>query len=308
MNITDLETFVSVLDHGSIVGASAALHLTQSAVSRRIQNLEDALGVPLLDRQMRPLRPTRAGSETYSFAKPVLSSVQDLKTAVMLNGETSGDLRFGMSRALGDMTLVAPIRCVRSQFPKVRIRLFVQWAGTLLDQLVGGALDAAVITLPEEKAPPSSVASELIAMEAIVILAGKSTKLSQPPTLEEISSHSWLLNPPACGMRQILETAFRQRGLPLSCAAESEGYDLKFTLIADGVGLGLVMPQIYRTSQLRKSLKIVKVKDFAPKMNVWLLHSKHLGRLAPAVQCLRDSIQKSLKASNAERGNKLLTA
>jgi hypothetical protein len=39
-------------------------------------------------------------------------------------------------------------------------------------------------------------------------------------------------------MRQILETAFRQRGLPLSCAVESEGYDLKFALIADGVGLG----------------------------------------------------------------------
>jgi DNA-binding transcriptional LysR family regulator len=50
MNSTDLEASVSVLDHGSIVRASAALHLTQSAVSRRIQNLEDVLGVPLLDR------------------------------------------------------------------------------------------------------------------------------------------------------------------------------------------------------------------------------------------------------------------
>jgi DNA-binding transcriptional LysR family regulator len=301
MNFTDLEALVSVLDHGSIVGASAALHLTQSAVSRRIQNLEDVLGVPLLDRQMRPLQPTRAGSETYSFAKPVLSSVRDLKTAVMLNGETSGDLRFGMSRALGDMTLVAPIRSVRSQFPKVRLQLFVQWSGALLDQLVGGALDAAVINLPEEKAPPSSLASELIATEAIVIVAGKSTRLSQPSTLEEISSHSWLLNPQACGIRQILETAFRQRGLPLSCAVESEGYDLKLSLIADGVGLGLVMQQLHRTSSLRKNLKIVKVKDFAPKVNVWLLHSKHLGRLASAVQCLRDSVQKSLKAGTPKK-------
>ena len=48
MNLADLEAFVSVIDHGSIVGASAALHLTQSAVTRRIQNLEDVLGVPLL--------------------------------------------------------------------------------------------------------------------------------------------------------------------------------------------------------------------------------------------------------------------
>src|SRR5271155_1901807 len=75
MNLIDLEAFVSVVDHGSIVAAAAALHLTQSAVTRRVQNLEDALGSPLLDRQIRPLQPTLAGQETYAFAKPVLSSV-----------------------------------------------------------------------------------------------------------------------------------------------------------------------------------------------------------------------------------------
>lgn len=81
MNLIDLEAFVAVVDHGSVVAASAILHLTQSAVTRRIQNLEDSLGVQLLDRQNRPLQPTRAGRETYEFAKPVLSSVRDLKSA-----------------------------------------------------------------------------------------------------------------------------------------------------------------------------------------------------------------------------------
>jgi len=57
MNLIDLEAFVSVVDRGSIVAAAAGLHLTQSAVTRRIQNLEDALGTPLLDRQTRPLQP-----------------------------------------------------------------------------------------------------------------------------------------------------------------------------------------------------------------------------------------------------------
>ncbi len=87
MNLIDLEAFVSVADHSSIVAAAAALHLTQSAVTRRIQNLEDAPGMPLLDRQTRPMQLTRAGQETYEFAKPVLSSVNDLKTGIM-NGES----------------------------------------------------------------------------------------------------------------------------------------------------------------------------------------------------------------------------
>jgi hypothetical protein len=129
MNLIDLEAFVSVVDHGSVVAAAAGLHLTQSAVTRRIQNLEDALGTPLLDRQTRPLQPTRAGQETYEFAKPVLSSVNDLKTGIMQGGEPSGDFRFGMSRALGDLAIGAPIRCLRADFPKVQIQAFVQWRG-----------------------------------------------------------------------------------------------------------------------------------------------------------------------------------
>src|ERR1700720_4516678 len=128
MNLIDLEAFVAVVDHGSVVAASAGLHLPQSAVTRRIQNLEDALGVPLLDRQNRPLQPTRAGRETYEFAKPVLSSVNDLKSGIMHGGEPSGDFRFGMSRSLGDLAIGSPVRRLSADFPKLRIQAFVQWS------------------------------------------------------------------------------------------------------------------------------------------------------------------------------------
>ena len=135
MNLIDLEAFVSVVDHGSVVAAAAGLHLTQSAVTRRIQNLEDVLGLPLLDRTTRPLLPTRAGQETYEFAKPVLSSVNDLKAGILHGGVPSGDFRFGVSRALGDLAVGSPIRCLRTEFPKVQIQAFVQWSFVLLERL-----------------------------------------------------------------------------------------------------------------------------------------------------------------------------
>src|SRR5580693_7484457 len=150
MNLIDLEAFVSVVDRGSIVAAAAHLHLTQSAVTRRIQNLEDVLGTPLLDRHTRPLQPTRAGRETYEFAKPVLSSVSDLKTGIMHGGEPSGSFRFGMSRWLGDLAIGLPIRCLRVDFPKVQIQAFVQWSTVLLERLADRTLDCAVVLLPEE--------------------------------------------------------------------------------------------------------------------------------------------------------------
>jgi len=162
MNLIDLEAFVAVVDHGSVVAASTVLHLTQSAVTRRIQNLEDSLGGPLLDRQNRPLQPTRAGRETYEFAKPVLSSVGDLKSAIVHNGEPAGDFRFGVSRSLGDLALTHSIGHLREGYPKLRLQAFAQWSTPLLERLVDSTLDAAVVFLPEEGAPPGSVDGELL--------------------------------------------------------------------------------------------------------------------------------------------------
>jgi DNA-binding transcriptional LysR family regulator len=296
MNLIDLEAFVSVVDHGSVVAAAAGLHLTQSAVTRRIQNLEDALGSPLLDRKTRPLQPTRAGQETYAFAKPVLSSVNDLKTGIMHGGEPSGDFRFGMSRSLGDLAIGFPIRCLRADLPKVRIHAFVQWSGVLIDRLATRALDCAVVLLPEGSTPPASLMSECIGAVPLTIVAAKSTRLSQPATLEELASNPWVLNPHGCSARQFLEAAFLQRGLPFISSVEAEGYELQLSLISDGVGLGLVMPQVLQSSALRKRLKPVTVKGLSLTQNVWVLHSKHIGRLASAVRCVRDSVKEQLRA------------
>jgi DNA-binding transcriptional LysR family regulator len=295
MNLIDLEAFVSVVDRRSIVAAAAHLHLTQSAVTRRIQNLEDALGSPLLDRQTRPLRPTRAGQETYEFAKPVLSSVNDLKTGIMHGGEPSGDFRFGMSRSLGDLAIGVPIRRLRADLPKVRIQAFVQWSGVLLERLATRALDCAVVLLPEGSTPPSSLMSECIGAVPFTIVAAKSTRLSKPATLEELASNAWVLNPHGCSARQLLESTFLQRGLPFVSAVEAEGYELHLSLVSDGVGLGLVMPQVIQSSALRKRIKAVTVKGFSPIQNVWILHSKHIGRLAPAVRCVREAVEQQLR-------------
>src|ERR1700689_3811672 len=195
MNLIDLEAFVSVVDPGSIVAAAAHLHLTPSAVTRRSQNLEDVVWFPLLDRQTRPLQPSRSGQETYEFAKPVLSSVNDLKTGIMHGGEPSGDFRFGMSRSLGDLAIGAPIRCLRADLPKIRIQAFVQWSSVLLERLATRALDCAVVLLPEGTIPPASLMSECLGAVPFTIVAAKTTRLSKPSTLEELAPNAWILNP-----------------------------------------------------------------------------------------------------------------
>ena len=85
-----------------------------------------------------------------------------------------------------------------------------------------------------------------------------------------------------------------KHGLSFDSAVEAEGFDLQFSLIAEGIGLGLAMPEALNYSAFRKSVKILKVKDFLPKQSIWLVHSRHIGRMIPAVHCLRDAVQQSL--------------
>jgi DNA-binding transcriptional LysR family regulator len=136
--------------------------------------------------------------------------------------------------------------------------------------------------------------SECLGTEPFAIVAAKAKRFSQPATLQELSSNVWILNPHGCGARQQLEVALRQRGLPFVSAVEAEGYELQLSLISEGVGLGLVMPQVFYSSSLRGHMKLVKAKDFSPMQNVWLLHSRHVGRLAPAVRCVRDAVKQQL--------------
>jgi DNA-binding transcriptional LysR family regulator len=296
MNLIDLEAFVSVVDYGSIVRAAAALHLTQSAVTRRVQNLEDALGVPLLDRQSRPLKPTHAGVGAYDFARPVLSSVSDLKAAIIHDGEPSGDFRFGMSRGLGDLAFASPVRSLRMEFPKIKLRAYVQWGHLLLERLANRSLDAAVVLLPQETQPPANLNAEQLGTRRLQVIAGKSMKLPANVSLEELSAYPWVLNPHGCATRRALEQALQQHGLPFECSVEAEGHELQFSLIAEGLGLGATMPDVLQVSGFRNEIKILKVKEFLVPHRIWLLSSKHVGRLAPVLRCLKVAVQKTLAA------------
>jgi DNA-binding transcriptional LysR family regulator len=92
-----------------------------------------------------------------------------------------------------------------------------------------------------------------------------------------------------------VESALVTRGLPFDVAVEAEGFDLQMSLVSQGIGLALVMPQVLRASSFRKDLRVIKVNEFLPEQTIWIVHSRHIGRLAPVVRTLRDCVRESLR-------------
>src|ERR1700716_574805 len=94
ITLHQLRTFRAVADHLSFSAAAAILHLSQPSVSYQVKELEEAMGVSLLDRIGKRVRLTQAGSILYEYARQILNLVDEASVAIEeLRGLERGSLR-----------------------------------------------------------------------------------------------------------------------------------------------------------------------------------------------------------------------
>ncbi|WP_353189875.1 LysR family transcriptional regulator [Pandoraea pnomenusa] len=301
MNTHDLQAFVAVVESESMVQASEKLFLTQPGLTRRVQNLEKMLGMELLDRQSKPLKPTAAGNEVYALARNVLRAVDDLMALASPDNEPTGEFKIGVPPFLSELALAQPVDRLRSAFPKLTLRVTAGWSPGLLQSLERAKVDAAVVLLPEHVPLPEGMQATLLAHKPTVVVAPRAFKLPKAPTtLAELSGHPWVLNQDGCGMRSALSRAVAAAGLPFNVAVEAFGSELQLSLVARGMGVGLAAPEVLARSPYRKSLQVLDVTDFKSRLNVWLVHGALPKRLAQPVALMRDALIDELKNDTAD--------
>jgi len=291
MNIPDLEAFLAVVETGSIVAASARLHLTQPAVSRRVQSLEVRLGVALLDRQSKPLKPTADGKEVYERGRRVIGSVADLVASVAPDGAPSGDLRLGVPPFFAEKALAQPLDDLRAEFPRLSLRITAAWSPALIPTVESGAIDAAVVLMPDDQPPPDKLAMHLLDRTSPILVASRKLPLPRRKlTLRELAPYGWVLNQDGCGMRRSIRRALEAARLPFDVAVEAFGTELQLSLVARGLGIGAVTPAAFARSPSRGELRALAVPEFRSGVSAWLIHLHTLGRLAAPVARFSDQL------------------
>jgi len=174
MDIEDVRTFVVVAEAGSVSRAAAELHLTQPAVTRRLQRLEGAVGAPLLDRRRRPASLTPVGRDALERCRRLLCMAGELRALAVDPKVPAGEARIGVAHALTELAFSQPVDEVRRAFPGVALRLRTGWSRELLERVRAGALHAAAILLPVGEALPSGVLGEAVGRERLAVVAGRS--------------------------------------------------------------------------------------------------------------------------------------
>lgn len=276
--LEDLQAFVAVVEASSLSRAATRLHITQSAVSRRLQQLESRLDGVLLDRAHRPPLLTPLGTRVYEGARAVLQQVDALVALGDERAEPSGTFRLGFSMGLGDGLLESVVARLHADFPKVRLQVRSDWGNGLVERLEANTLDAAIV-LSQSSAPvPSSLAMQTVGTVDLVVVQSRShMPFRRPVRLAALADTDWILNPVGCGYRAALESAMGTRESPLPVAVDALGSELQLRLVAKGMGLGLVPRIALVSSPSARAIHPVAISDFQLSMDVRLAHHRESG-------------------------------
>jgi DNA-binding transcriptional LysR family regulator len=294
--IEDLQAIVAVIEAQSLTRASTRLCVTQSAVSRRLQHLEETLGASLFDRAQRPPVPNALGMRVYEHALPILRAIEDLLAMTSEKADPIGILRLGMAQGIGGLILAEAIDGLQKAYPRLNLRLRTDWSGGLCQQVAEGALDAALVLLAASSIPPAGmVGQRLGSLQTVIVQQGRRPRFSRPIRLVHLVNESWVLNPLGCGYRAALEAAMGERNGTLQVAIDTYATEVQLRMVAAGHGLGLVPRGALEASATRNEIAIVDVTDFSLSLDTWLLHRAQPGNLRRALEAVSGVVRTCLE-------------
>lgn len=169
MELRHLRYFAAVADELSFTRAAHALRVAQSAVSAQVQDLEQQVGVPLLDRNSRRVRLTPAGKAFQESAVRILRAADDAMRQARRIGEADyGTLAVGFTGSQSHELMPQILKRFRQTYPTIEVTLVEMVPSEQIEALLDRKLDVGFIGALEDK-PPPGLSVECIAEERPVL-------------------------------------------------------------------------------------------------------------------------------------------
>ena len=147
MTIIQLEYFLSVVNYGNFSTAAKNCFVTQPSLSTQISNLEDELGVVLIDRSSKPIVPTEVGMVVLEQAKEAIASFYSVKERVNdLRGDLSGKLRLGVIPTISPFLIPKFVPEFVKRYPKVELDVRDMFTSDIIDALSRDLIDIAILS------------------------------------------------------------------------------------------------------------------------------------------------------------------
>ncbi len=256
---THIETFLAVAETGSFRAASERLHISQPAVTARIQQLEHRTGLALLVRTTRSVQLTPEGQRLLDDARGVLAGLDDLAEALRERVNLGrGVVSLAILPSMAASILPAILRGFHARYPRITIRLKDATAQRAADMLINGEVDFAITSPP----PRHGMEFFPLLTDSCVAIAAADHPLAGSPlvTLADIARHPLLLYSPGTTLRDTLDRAFERIAPRPEAAYEAHHVATLVSITEAGLGVAFVPRTMLRRINLGRCA-ILKLED-----------------------------------------------
>jgi DNA-binding transcriptional LysR family regulator len=285
-DLGDLSAFRAVAQMSSFRKAAESIHISQPALSRRIDKLEEALGVRLLDRNTRSVSVTSVGRE---FLRTVDELLDNLDGSILAIRGTTATYTSSVTVACVPSTvyyfLSEALRRFGERYPKIRVKIFDASANDALAAVVGGVADIGLNFVGSQE-PEIHFAP--LRIERFVLACRKDHPLAKRKSVSwsELTNQTYISVSQRSGNRVLIDQALGELPFRPTPVYETQHVTTALGLVEAGLGVAVV-PSLAMPN--REHLLLASVPLEAPVVSRTVGLIRHRGRsLSPAASQLYD--------------------
>lgn len=244
LNLDQLITFATVVEHGGFTEAAGRLGLTQPAVSMQIRNLEERFGVRLVERVGKRALPTAAGRDLLPFIRRLREEMEAASAAMGRHraGQV-GRVRIGTGATACIYRLPPILTALRSAHPGLEIIVVTGNTPDILDAVEGGTLDLALVTLPAGR--PGLSIEPVCAEELVCVGPRGDSPLPERAVAPEVApaalaDETLILYERGGTMRAVIDGWFMAGGIQPRPSMELGNVEAIKNLVAAGLGRSIL--------------------------------------------------------------------
>ena len=248
LKLSQLRNFKAVVEAGAVRQAAKTLNLSQSSITKSIQQLEDELGVSLLDRGAKGVAPTEAGKALIGRIASIESELRHARNDVeAIQGAGVGDIRVSVSPSVATGLLPSAVIAFQRKHPRVSLRILEGVYPDMLPALRTGDLDLAVCLVPEMPRDDKLRFVTLVRDRLVPAVRRDHPLLKRRKLkLAELAGEPWIVYRRGRTGLDVFEQTFVANGLPPPKAAiECASFAGALALVEKGDYLTLVPSQIF---------------------------------------------------------------
>ena len=242
MELRHLRYFVAVVEEGSLtVAAERRLHTAQPSLSRQIRDLEDEVGVPLLMRSVRGIKPTASGKAFLEHARLAIAETEAAIEAAQRAARPQTQ-RFALGFLTGQEMEWLPeaMNTLKDQLPHIEVSVSSHYSPSLADALVRGKLDLAFMRR-EENTP--SLEYKTVFTEPLVVVLPSDHPLAALDSIsaKELESESFLgMSDTGPALQKIIDEYFARCGIHIRPSQKVDNLAMAMSLVASMRGVTLL--------------------------------------------------------------------